>query len=62
MVGVAVDGIGVGVMVGVAVGVAPLRQAVDQGLGHILDDREASRHVAIYGCVAGGHLALVAGS
>ena len=41
--------------------VLPVRQAVDQRLGHVLDDREAAGHVAVQRAVAGRHLALVAG-
>ena len=43
-----------------AVAVAPDGQAVDQGLGHVLDDGEAAGHVAVQRAIAGGHLGLVA--
>ena len=41
--------------------VAPAGQVKHAGLDHVLDDREAARHVAIQRAVARGHLALVAG-
>ena len=43
-----------------AIAVAPDGQAVDQGLGHVLDDGEAAGHVAVQRAIAGGHLGLVA--
>ena len=41
--------------------VAPRAQPEDERLGHVLDDREAARHIAVERGVAGRHLALVAG-
>ncbi|GBD11923.1 hypothetical protein HRbin23_01606 [bacterium HR23] len=43
-----------------AVGIAPLGQAVDQGLGHILQHCIAPCHIPVKRAVAGGHLAFIA--
>ena len=42
-------------------GVAPAREFPDEGLGHVLDRREATNGIAVDGGVADGNLALVAG-